>query len=79
MCPTHSDINERFMKIVSKRVHAKRTINDYFRKTKTDYILEFGIDYDKISKENTLYRRDVVYEEIHKLILNMGIILNPAK
>lgn len=79
MCPTHSGINERFMKIVSKRVHAKKTVKDYFCKTKTDYVLEFGIDYDKISEENTPRRRDVIYEEIYKTILDMGDYFESGK
>lgn len=79
MCPTHSGINERFMKIISKQVNAKNTVNDYFCKTKTDYILDFGIDYDKIAKENSDYLRDKIYREIYQSVVNMGEFFESGK
>lgn len=81
MCPTHSGINERFMKVVLKRVNAKTLINDYFCKTETDYIQEFCIDHDKIEKDCKGDKMEMyeIEKKIDTALNNMGKYFESGK
>lgn len=69
--PSSSDINEKFMKVISKQVNADKIINEYFVKISVEEIIDDDlIDLDQIQKD---YPNDFnkVISEIHRSFRRM--------
>lgn len=77
-CPSHSDVNKRFMRVLAKRVHADKIIEDYFKKTEKQYILDFGRDFEQIRKDHPdTYEK--VEQQIYADIMKMGKYFEAGK
>ena len=69
--PSSSDINEKFMKVISKQVNADKIINEYFVKISVEEIIDDDlIDLDQIQKD---YPNDFnkVISKIHRSFRRM--------